>query len=121
MNRKPPAKGTDGALLASLPWTLAAVGYSIAPHIPYLPLWITVSFAICAGMRLHIERHRWRLPPAWVRVGLALGCFIGVFVAYDKISGVGPGSALLVIMAAMKLLETRKRRDSSYCCSYPFS
>jgi len=111
MKIKSSAKGTDGALLASLPWTLAAVGYSIGPHIPYTPLWITVSFAACAGIRLQIERHRWRLPPAWIRVVLALGCFIGVFVAFDKISGVGPGSALLVIMAAMKLLETRKRRD----------
>ena len=30
---------------------------------------------------------------------------------YRTISGVGPGSALLAIMAALKLLETRQRRD----------
>ncbi|NQV86191.1 MAG: DUF3488 domain-containing transglutaminase family protein, partial [Woeseiaceae bacterium] len=46
-----------------------------------------------------------------VRGGLALVCFLGVFASYSAISGVGPGSALLAIMAAMKLLETRKRRD----------
>jgi transglutaminase-like putative cysteine protease len=38
-------------------------------------------------------------------------CFIGVLATYSTISGVGPGSALLAIMAALKLLETRKRRD----------
>ena len=52
-----------------------------------------------------------RLPPAWFRAFLALTCFIGVLATYSTVSGVGPGSALLAIMASLKLLETRKRRD----------
>jgi len=51
------------------------------------------------------------LPSRWLRGGLALVCFLGVFATYSSISGVGPGSALLAIMAALKLLETRIRRD----------
>ncbi len=51
------------------------------------------------------------LPSPWVRGGLALVCFLGVLGTYSSISGIGPGSALLAIMAALKLLETRKRRD----------
>ena len=51
------------------------------------------------------------LPSPWVRGGLALVGFLGVFGTYSAISGVGPGSALLAIMAALKLLETRRRRD----------
>lgn len=105
------AKGTDGSLLASLPWTLAALGFAVIPHAPYLPFWISGALIICAVLRLHIERNRLRLPATWIRVVLALACFIGVFATYDNISGVGPGSALLVIMAALKLLETRERRD----------
>jgi transglutaminase-like putative cysteine protease len=42
---------------------------------------------------------------------MALVCFLGVLASYESVSGVGPGSALLAIMAALKLLETRKRRD----------
>jgi transglutaminase-like putative cysteine protease len=103
--------GTDGSLLASLPWTLAALAFAIAPHVQYLSLWITATFLCCAAARWQIERRRWRLPPAWSRVILALGCFIGVLATYESVSGVGPGSALLAVMAAMKLLETRKRRD----------
>ncbi len=34
-----------------------------------------------------------------------------MLATYETISGVGPGSALLAIMASLKLLETRKRRD----------
>jgi transglutaminase-like putative cysteine protease len=104
-------KGTDGSLLASLPWSMAALGFAVIPHIPYLPLWITAALLFCAGGRLFIERTRRRLPPAWVRIVLALICFIGVLATYQNITGVGPGSALLVIMAALKLLETRQRRD----------
>lgn len=103
--------GTDGSLLASLPWTLAALTFAIAAHVQYLPLWITVAFLGCAAARWVIEYRRWRLPPTWARIGLALLCFLGVLGSYESVSGVGPGSALLAVMAALKLLETRQRRD----------
>jgi len=108
---KAQARGTDGSLLASLPWTIGALLVSIAPHVPYLAIWITVAFAGCAVWRYLIEKRRSTLPSRWLRGGLALICFLGVFATYSSISGVGPGSALLTIMAALKLLETRRRRD----------
>jgi protein-glutamine gamma-glutamyltransferase len=103
--------GTDGSLLASLPWTLAALSFSLLPHVPFLPVWITLAFVVCAGGRWLVELRRWRLPPAWMRIALSLACFIGVLASYEAVSGVGPGSALLAIMAALKLMETRQRRD----------
>ena len=103
--------GTDGSLLASLPWTLAALTFSLIPHLQYMPVWITASFLACAAGRWLIEKQRRRLPPAWLRVVLALSGFVGVFASYESVSGVGPGSALLAVMAALKLLETRQRRD----------
>jgi transglutaminase-like putative cysteine protease len=77
-------RGTDGSLLASL---------------------------TCAIWRYSIEVRRKPVPPALLRASLALACFLGVLYTYSTISGVGPGSALLAIMAALKLLETRQRRD----------
>jgi transglutaminase-like putative cysteine protease len=77
----------------------------------FLPIWITGALIFCGSWRYLIERRRRPLPPVWFRAGLALSCFLGVIFSYGSISGVGPGSALLAIMAAMKLLETRKRRD----------
>jgi transglutaminase-like putative cysteine protease len=106
-----PPRGTDGSLLASLPWTIAALAISFAPHVPYLAIWITGAFVSCTVWRFVIEQQRRMLPSRWVRGGLALLCFLGVFATYSSISGVGPGSALLAIMAALKLLETRRRRD----------
>lgn len=103
--------GTDGSLLPSLPWTLAALAFALLAHMPFLPLWIIAAFALCGTARYVIEHRRMRLPPAWFRAFLALTCFIGVLATYSTVSGVGPGSALLAIMASLKLLETRKRRD----------
>lgn len=103
--------GTDGSLLNSLPWTLGALAFSVLPHVQFLPLWVTAIFLGCSAWRLQVERKRWRLPPAWIRVIFALLCFIGVLASYESVSGVGPGSALLAVMAALKLLETKKRRD----------
>ncbi len=104
-------RGTDGSLLSSLPWTLFALAVATLPHLPYLPIWVTGASAACAVWRFVIEKRRRLLPSPWVRGILALACFLGVLATYDTISGVGPGTALLAIMAALKLLETRKRRD----------
>ena len=104
-------RGTDGSLLASLPWTLVALALAIAPHVQFLPIWITVAFVACSAWRYAIEKRRMLLPSTWFRALLALTCFLGVLMTYSSVSGVGPGSALLAIMAALKLLETRKRRD----------
>ncbi len=103
--------GTDGSLLASLPWTLAALAFSVLPHVQFLPFWATSVFLVCSAWRWQVERKRWRLPPAWLRIILSLACFIGVLASYKSVSGVGPGSALLTVMAAVKLLETKQRRD----------
>ena len=103
--------GTDGSLLASLPWTLAALAFSVVPHVQFLPIWVTFIFLACSAWRWQVECRRWRLPPAWTRIVVSLACFIGVLASYDSVSGVGPGSALLAVMAALKLLETKRRRD----------
>lgn len=104
-------RGTDGSLLSSLPWTIGALAFATAPHLPYLPIWIVAAFLACAVWRYVIEKRRRALPSVWLRASLALACFLGVLATYATISGVGPGSALLAIMASLKLLETRRRRD----------
>jgi len=105
------ARGTDGSLLASLPWTLFALAFALLPHVSYLPVWITAALLSCAIWRYSIEVRRRPVPHTLLRATLALLAFLGVLFTYNTISGVGPGSALLAVMAALKLLETRQRRD----------
>ncbi|MEM9334333.1 MAG: DUF3488 and transglutaminase-like domain-containing protein [Pseudomonadota bacterium] len=104
-------RGTDGSLLRSLPWTMGAMSFALLPHVLFMPFWVSAAMLLACIWRYSIERHRSALPNMPVRAILALACFLGIFFTYNTISGVGPGSALLSVMAAMKLLETRSRRD----------
>ncbi len=94
-----------------LGWMLAALGLALAPTAPRLPPWITAAFAIAVLWRLAVQHFGWRLPPGWLRLALAFGCVLGVLFTYRTFNGLEAGGALLVVMAAMKLLETRQRRD----------
>lgn len=94
-----------------LGWMLGALALALAPAVPRLPLWITVVFAAAAAWRLAIQHQGWRLPPSWLRLGLAAACLVGVLFNYRTLNGLEAGGALLVVMGAMKLLETRSRRD----------
>lgn len=94
-----------------LGWMLGALALALAPAVPRLPLWITAVFLGAAAWRVAIQRQGWRLPPRWLRLVLAFGCVVGVLVTYRTLNGLEAGGALLVVMGAMKVLETRSRRD----------
>ncbi|MFU8895831.1 MAG: transglutaminase TgpA family protein [Gammaproteobacteria bacterium] len=90
---------------------LAALLFALVPAALRLPSWIIGVFAIAALWRLAVQQFGWRLPPGWLRLPLAFACVIGVLLTYRTFNGLEAGGALLVVMAAMKLLETRTRRD----------
>jgi transglutaminase-like putative cysteine protease len=94
-----------------LGWMLAALTLALAPAVPRLPAWITLVFVAAAAWRLAIQREGWRLPPGWLRLALAAACLFGVLFHFRTLNGLEAGGALLVVMGAMKLLETRSRRD----------
>jgi protein-glutamine gamma-glutamyltransferase len=94
-----------------LGWMLAALAFALAPATTRLPPWVLLAFAIAVLWRLAVLRFGWRLPPGWLRLLLAAAGIGGVLFDYRTFNGLEPGGALLVVMAAMKLLETRARRD----------
>jgi protein-glutamine gamma-glutamyltransferase len=94
-----------------LGWMLAALGLALAPAIARLPPWISATFAIAVLWRVAVQYHGWRLPPGWLRLALAVACVLGVLFTFRTLNGLEAGGSLLVVMGAMKLLETRTRRD----------
>ena len=62
----------------------------------------------CASL---IEFKHWQLPPKWLRGVLAFVALLGVLLDYRTLNGIDAGTALLIVMAGMKLLETRTVRD----------
>ncbi len=82
-----------------------------APHAMHIPAWPIAAAVLIACWRWLALRQRWRLPGIVVRLMLAVVGFVAVFAAYRTINGVDAGTALLIVMMAMKLTETASSRD----------
>ncbi len=92
-------------------WTAGVVAGASLPHWMTLPLWAPVLLCACIGWRLASELLRWPLPNRLIRIVLAIIALVAVLERYHTINGVEAGSALLVIMMALKFLETHTHRD----------
>ena len=98
-------------LLLRLNWSIAALLVAYAPQALDKPVWITGLLIGCAAFRWYGAHRRMALMPAWIRTPIGVACFFAVLNSYGSINGVEPGSALLSVMAALKLLETKNQRD----------
>jgi transglutaminase-like putative cysteine protease len=94
-----------------LAWTMSGLLAALAPHLVHLQAWITVFVLGICAWRLLAERRQWRLPGGFVRAVIALGVTAGVVMSYTTITGLDGGTALLALMSALKLMETRAARD----------
>ncbi|HEY8522041.1 MAG TPA: DUF3488 and transglutaminase-like domain-containing protein [Gammaproteobacteria bacterium] len=92
-------------------WTAGIVLGASLPHWLELPFWIPVLLAVCLGWRLAVAMLGWRPPPRALRLAFALLAFVGVLLEYGTVNGVRAGSALLVVMVALKFLEANGQRD----------
>ena len=97
--------------LRRLGWTVAGLLAAMAPHALHLQGWVTVmALSVCAW-RLLAERRGWSLPGRLLRSSVALAALASVVLGYRAVTGLDAGTALLTLMAALKLLETRSTRD----------
>ncbi len=96
-----------------LAWTTAGLVAALGPHLLRLQPWVTAFVLGVVAWRLIAERRGWRLPSALVRGLVAGAVTVGVFVSYATITGLDGGTALLALMSALKLLETRDARDQT--------
>lgn len=97
----------------SLGMLAGAVLLALLPHVTHLPIWIPLSVLAATGWRLWIEIHAAALPNKWLRSGLALLAMMAVGANFRTLNGLEAGTALLAMMAGMKLLESRVVRDYS--------
>ena len=101
----------QGDAMRRLAWTLGGLAAAVAPHVAHLQAWvIALAVSVCAW-RLMAERRGWALPGRALRSGVTLAAAAGIFIGYQPLNGLDAGTALLTLMAALKLLETRSRRD----------
>jgi len=92
-------------------WVCAASAAAILLHATQVPVWITLTALGLIGWRLAAALGAARLPGGAVRIALGLALVAAVFARYNTLNGLAPGTAMLMLMTAIKLLETRSRRD----------
>lgn len=84
----------------------------LAPHAERLPYWLSAVLVGLFAWRLWLLYGLRRLPPRWIVIPLTLLLVGGVFAEYRTLLGKAGGVALLAALIAMKLMETRARRDA---------
>jgi transglutaminase-like putative cysteine protease len=92
-------------------WLLAAMAFVVGPHVLRMPTWVGIFFLVVVAWRAWISWAALRSPPRWFMWGVTLAATYGTFLTYGRIFGREAGVTLLIIMAALKLLEIRNQRD----------
>jgi transglutaminase-like putative cysteine protease len=87
------------------------LGLAIAVHIAALPAWLTVVAAASIAMRLFLAARGLAAPGRAVKLGIAAAAIAILFLQLRTFNGLSAGTALLSLVAGLKFLETRTRRD----------
>ena len=94
-----------------LRWLIFGHWLLVLPHLQQVPLWIILLSALTGCWRLAADL-RYARVPAWpLRLLIALGAVAGVVVTFGTLIGLEPMVGLLLVAAAMKVLECRQQRD----------
>lgn len=96
---------------AQIGWLLATGIAALAPLAPHVPVWLTVSAGATLGWRAWLARHHRPLPRRWLLLVLVIAGSAGVFAQFRTLFGQNPGVSLLILLLALKQLETRSVRD----------
>lgn len=104
-------RGKNGQSLEPLTWSAAALLSGVLLHADHVPLWATAAALLWAGWRFAHELRPVRLPSPFAKIGVTLLLVVAVFAQFKTVNGLSAGTALLVVMGSLKLLETHTQRD----------
>lgn len=96
----------------SLAWLLTAQIVVLLPHLPRLPLWVTVIGVGCALWRVQIQRMRWAYPGIIFKTLGIVAIGAGVWLTERTLIGLDAAVMLLLLLFMFKLLEMRNPRDA---------
>ena len=92
-------------------WVVLSIALVITPHLPRFPLWSVFLIAALFIWRLLCIKHpRW-LPPKWLLLLIIIVAAWGLFMHFGTVFGKTAGSVFLSLLLAIKLHESRSRRD----------
>lgn len=96
---------------SALAWTAAAFAAGVVLNIDREPLWVSVAAFLFVLWRLLAATRLVWVPDSIVRSLLAGLLVAAVLGRFHTLNGLSAGTALLILMGGIKLLETRAQRD----------
>lgn len=94
-----------------LEWASVAFVAGLLLNVDRIPIWTPIAALVFIAWRLLAASRSFKLPGTALRSVMALALVAGVLVRFHTLNGLSAGTALLVLMGAVKLLETRTQRD----------
>jgi len=92
-------------------WTSGCFVLALMPHLGDMPPWVLIFCGITVAVRLGLAAGDRQGPPALLRTLIALAAIALLFAQFRTFNGITAGTALLGLVAGLKMLETRTRRD----------
>ena len=92
-------------------WLLGAMLFVVAPHLLRMPEWVAGFFLAMVAWRGWVAWRARHFPMRWLVFLLTLGAIAGTFLQYGRLFGRDAGTTLLILMAALKLVEMRTSRE----------
>jgi transglutaminase-like putative cysteine protease len=96
----------------TIAWLIISLALVTAPHLVRLPLWIPLIALVFGLWRWLAAKRRLPLPGGLLRVLLMTAIPIGIFLSYGRVFGREAGTAWLIALIALKLIELRTHRDA---------
>lgn len=92
-------------------WTLAAFAATLAAHLLWLPAWFAAALVAILAARWLQRRAYARAWPAWIKLPLLVAVLALVVVEFGNPFARQAGTAALVGLCTLKLIESERRRD----------
>ncbi len=105
---------------AQIKWLLVSLGVLLATHVLNLPIWVIAISVLLGAWRYICITKPIFMPNRWLLVLLSLILGLLIIVSFKGLFGRDASLSLLVIMTALKLLETRSLRDYMLCIMLGF-
>jgi transglutaminase-like putative cysteine protease len=99
------------ATYEQLRWMSVCLALGLAVHVASLPIWLVVTVAAAIGVRLTLSARGYAAPSRTMRIVIAAIAIGILFLQLRTFNGLAAGSALLSLVAGLKLFETESRRD----------
>jgi protein-glutamine gamma-glutamyltransferase len=92
-------------------WLAAALFFTLPPMFGSLVSWVPWFFLLALAMKFWMEPRGYRLRLATLKLLLAAAALLAILVSYGSLKGVEPGISLLVVLVALKVLESHTGRE----------